>query len=151
VAFERHYEGLVRLATGLCLRPDLAEDLVQEAFVRAATRLDKVSDEAVASYLRSSVVNLWRNRLRRLYVERRHARSHREEGRDPMSRVDQRDEIWQLLEDLSDRQRACVVLRFYEDLTEREVARVLGCSKGAVKSHTSRALRKLEKELAHDT
>ncbi len=150
LAFERHYEPLVRLATGLCLRQDLAEDIVQEAFVRAASRLGKVSDEALGAYLRVSVVNLWKNRLRRLAIERRHTSLRREESRDPTLSVDRHDEIWGLLTDLPDRQRACVVLRFYEDLPEREVARLLGCSTGAVKSHTSRALHRLAKELTHD-
>jgi RNA polymerase sigma factor (sigma-70 family) len=81
LAFERHYEPLVRLATALCLRQDLAEDIVQEAFVRAASRLGKVSDEALGAYLRVSVVNLWKNRLRRLAIERRHTSLRHEESR----------------------------------------------------------------------
>jgi RNA polymerase sigma-70 factor (sigma-E family) len=150
VAFESHYEALVRLCTGLCLRQDLAEDIVQEAFVRIAPRLHRVADEAIGAYLRTSVVNLWKNRLRRLAVERRHASARREESLNPGPIVDQRDLIWGLLRELPDRQRACVVLRFYEDLSEREVARTLGCSIGTVKSQTNRALRTLERELAHE-
>lgn len=151
VAFERHYESLVRLCTGLCLRPDLAEDIVQEAFVRAASRLHDVSEEAVGAYLRASVVNLWKNRLRRLTLERRQlTRSDPEMVHNPASLVDERDWIWRLLASLPERQRACVVLRFYEDLPEREVAKILGCSIGTVKSHTSRALRRLEREVRHE-
>lgn len=150
VAFERHYEALVRLCTGLCLRQDLAEDIVQEAFVRAASRLSRVNDEAVGAYLRASVVNLWKNRLRRLALERRHVtHADSEMAPNPGSLVEERDVIWRLLRGLPDRQRACVVLRFYEDLPEREVAEILGCSIGTVKSHTSRALRRLEQQITH--
>ena len=151
VAFERHYESLVRMCTGLCLRSDLAEDIVQEAFVRVLPKLDQISDEAIGAYLRASVVNLWKNRIRRLSIERRHldrANLPTPHGEDV--HLDDRDWIWRLLSLLPDRQRACVVLRFYEDLPEREVARILGCSVGTVKSHTSRALRRLEEMVTHE-
>ena len=60
-----------------------------------------------------------------------------------MDQVDDRDAVWRALGRLPARQRAVVVLRFFEDLTEVQVAGVLGCSVGTVKSQTNRALAKL--------
>jgi RNA polymerase sigma factor (sigma-70 family) len=61
-------------------------------------------------------------------------------------RVDQRDEVWRALGRLPRRQRAVLVLRFFEDLSEAEIAEVLGCSVGTVKSQASRALAKLRRD-----
>ncbi|HVD12850.1 MAG TPA: sigma-70 family RNA polymerase sigma factor, partial [Actinomycetota bacterium] len=64
-------------------------------------------------------------------------------GRDRYAEVDERDRLWRAVVLLPRRQRAVVVLRFYEDLSEAEVAATLGISAGAVKRHTSRALDQL--------
>ena len=64
--------------------------------------------------------------------------------------VDERDALWRLVLSLPVRQRAVLVLRFYEDLSEAETARTLGLSPGTVKSHTSRALSALRTELTGD-
>ena len=61
--------------------------------------------------------------------------------------LDDREVLWSALVGLPDRQRACLVLRFYEDLSEREVASLLGCSIGSVKSHTHRGLKRLRKDV----
>ena len=62
---------------------------------------------------------------------------------DAMREVDERDAVWAALRALAPRQRAVLVLRFYEDMTEAEAAATLGCSVGTVKSQTSRALERL--------
>jgi RNA polymerase sigma-70 factor (sigma-E family) len=142
-AFESHYEGLVRLGTLLSGRRELAEDLVQEAFMRAASTIHRLPDDEVRPYLRATVVNLWRNRLRRLALELRHREERPEQDLSPA--FEERDAMWQAICTLPTRQRACVVLRYYEDLTERETATVLGCSVGTVKSQTSRALSRLRR------
>jgi RNA polymerase sigma-70 factor (sigma-E family) len=147
-AFEAHYDGLVRLATLLSGRQDVAEDLVQEAFVRSVHKLSALPEQAVGSYLRSTVVNLWKNRIRRLVAERRQ----RIEPAAPehAATLETHDELWRAVSRLPRRQRACLVLRYYEDLSERETAYVLGCSVGTVKSQTSRALRRLREEVGDD-
>lgn len=148
-AFERHYASLVKLCLALCGRQDVAEDLVQEAFVRTATRIDRLDADEVGPYLRRAVVNLWKNRLRRLAVELRHA-PHGDGGPAGLEPLEDRDRVWRAIRRLPPRQRACVVLRYYEDLTEREVGDLLGVSIGTVKSQTSRALDKLREELGHE-
>lgn len=145
-AFDAHQVALVRLATGLTGRRDMAEEIVQEAFVRAFSKLPALDEEAVHAYLRRVVVNLWKNRLRRMVLERRYEREART-VQDPAATIVERDAVWRAVLTLPARQRACVVLRFYEDLSEHDVAGVLGCSVGAVKSHISRGLTRLRTEV----
>lgn len=126
-AFEAHYVGLMRMATLVTGDPFVAEDLVQEAFVRAAAPISRLPIAEIRPYLRATVLNLWRNRLRRLSLER--LASVR-----PSSRADvpleERDALWQAILRLPPRQRACLVLRYYEELTETEAARVLHARSG---------------------
>jgi RNA polymerase sigma-70 factor (sigma-E family) len=147
--FEAHYPGLVRFCTLVSGDPHVAEDLAQEAFVRAADRLDGVDRERVGAYLRRAAVNIWRNRLRRMAVERR-ARARSSEPPPDRPSPEERDVLWHAVRRLPAGQRACLVLRYYEDLSERETAEVLGCSPGTVKSQTSRALARLRKELTDE-
>jgi RNA polymerase sigma-70 factor (sigma-E family) len=149
-AFDEHHVALVRLATALSGRRDMAEEIVQDAFVRALPKLPGLENESVHPYLRSVVVNLWKNRLRRMVLERRLDRRYEREGRlaqDPAASIVERDSLWRAVLALPARQRACIVLRFYEDLPDREVAEVLECAVGTVKSHTSRALARLKTEV----
>lgn len=145
VAFERHYLPLLRLSVALSGRQEAAEDLVQEAFVRSAARITDLAPGEVGPYLRRAIVNLWKNRLRRFAIEARSAVSLARPEPEPVAPMEERDLMWKALMQLPSRQRACLVLRFYEDLSEPEVARVLGCSVGTVKSQTSRGLAKLRK------
>jgi RNA polymerase sigma factor (sigma-70 family) len=98
-------------------------------------------EAAIPSYLRRSVVNLVRKHWRKLRSERSYVR------REAPAIVTQattlpdiafRDQLWQAMGKLPYRQRAAIVLRFYEDLSERETARLLGCAVGTVKSLVSR-------------
>jgi RNA polymerase sigma-70 factor (sigma-E family) len=145
-AFEEHYAGVVRFCALLSGRRDVAEELAQEAFVRLAPKIDGLERAAVGPYVRRIAVNLWKNRLRRLALERRHP------DVTPPQPVagpafEDRDELWGAVLRLPVRQRACLVLRYYEDLSEKDTAATLGCSIGTVKSTTSRALARLRKEL----
>jgi len=148
VAFERHYLSLLKLSIALSGREETAEDLVQEAFVKSAFRMTQLEPDEVGPYLRRVVVNLWKNRLRRLAVEARNVLPAKREA-EPFPPLEERDLIWKALMQLPIKQRACLVLRFYEDLPELEVADVLGCSVGTVKSQTSRGLAKLRKVVKH--
>lgn len=145
VAFERHYLPLLKLSIALSGRQEAAEDLVQEAFVRSASRITELAPDEVGPYLRRAVVNLWKNRLRRFAIEARNAISLARPEPESAAPMEERDLMWKALMQLPSRQRACLVLRFYEDLPEPEVARVLGCSVGTVKSQTSRGLAKLRR------
>ena len=147
-AFIRHQSGLVRMCVLVTGKQDVAEDLVQEAFVKAAPAIDRLPEDEVRPYLRATAMNLWRNRLRRLAVERR-PRPWDSKAETPIP-FEERDAVWQAIRRLPPRQRACVVLRYYEDLTEQETATLLGCSVGTVKSQTSHALGRLEGELQHE-
>lgn len=148
-AFERHARSLLRLCVLVTGRQDVAEELLQEAFERVsrAGTLHTLEGDAELPYLRATVLNLWRNRLRRLAIERR---ARPVAVVDPEPTFEQRDELWAAVRGLPPRQRACIVLRYYEQLSERETAGLLGCSIGTVKSQTSRALARLRREIADD-
>ncbi len=147
-AFEVHAPAILRLCLLVTGRQDAAEDLVQETFVRAAGKLGSVAPEAVRSYLRRTAMNLWNSRLRRLRLERRMAHQLREEP--VVGGGEQRHEVWQAVLTLPPRQRAIVVLRYFEDMTERDTAAALGCAVGTVKSQANRALAKLRMELGDE-
>jgi RNA polymerase sigma-70 factor (sigma-E family) len=151
--FLRHGDGAVRLAYLLTGDRSLAEDLVQDAFVKLAGRLAHLRDpEAFDAYLRRTVVNLanshWRRkRLERAYLERQRGRA-RPVPTEPD--LGSRDALWRALQKLSERQRAAIVLRYYEDLSEQQVADILGCRQGTVKSLVSRGLDVLRGEVGHE-
>jgi RNA polymerase sigma-70 factor (sigma-E family) len=148
LAFEKHHLSLLRLCVLLSGQREDAEDIVQEAFIRSARKLPELTDEAVGPYLRAAAVNLWKNRLRRARMERR-VRPSSARPELPQA-AGEWDDVWRAVKRLPPRRRACVVLRFYEDMSEAETARVLGCSVGTVKSQTSRALLSLRKELGDE-
>lgn len=115
--------------------------------MRVAGRLDGLGDEEIGPYLRATALNLWKNRLRRLALERRRPT---QPARSDELAFEEKDEVWAAVRRLPARQRACLVLRYFEDLTERETADLLGCSVGTVKSQTSRAIERLRRELGDE-
>jgi RNA polymerase sigma-70 factor (sigma-E family) len=146
----RHADGAVRLAYLLTGDRALAEDLVQDAFVRLVGRLAHLRDEAAfEAYLRRTVVNLARSHWRRLGVERAYARRAGAPRPDASAAPDpdDRDALWHALGALPARQRAALVLRFYEDLSERQIAEILRCRPGTVKSLVSRGLARLRTQI----
>jgi RNA polymerase sigma-70 factor (sigma-E family) len=145
-AYERHGARLLRLAILVAGSRDVGEEIMQEAFVRAATALPRLSDEETGPYLRTVAINVWRNRVRRLQLERRVRMPWIATSGDERSFED-RDALWRAMRRLPPRQRACLVLRYYEDLSERQTATVLGCSVGTVKSLSSRGLARLRREM----
>jgi RNA polymerase sigma-70 factor (sigma-E family) len=147
--YQAHAPEAARLAYLLTGDPVFAEDLVHEAFVRLFGKFrDLRHPEAFRSYLRTTVVNLSRSHFRHRRVERayleREGRMPPSPGPDPSARR----ELWESLQRLRSRQRAAIVLRYYEDLTESQTAEVLGCAVGTVKSLVSRGLQQLRTELS---
>jgi RNA polymerase sigma-70 factor (sigma-E family) len=122
-----------------------AEDLLQTALAKTYLSWDRIRDrEALDGYVRRVLVNthtsIWR---RRKLDERPTDVLPERAGRDATADSDLHDALWAALAGLPRRQRATVVLRYYEDLSEAATAEVLGVSVGTVKSTTSRALTKL--------
>lgn len=152
--YERHAPAAGRLAFLLTGDRALAEDLVQEAFVRVVGRFRHLRvPDAFWIYLRRTIVNLHTSQLRRRRLERAHLER---EGRDPareitLPDVGAREELWTAILALPARQRAAVVLRYYEDLSERETAEVLGCSAAAAKSLVARAMQTLRAEIESES
>ena len=127
----------------LTAQRELAEDLVQDAFVKLAGRFVHLrKPDAFDAYLRRMIVNLFLSHLRRRKVERAYLeREGTGVGRGAVPPdVGERDEMWQALQQLPERQRAALVLRYYEDLSERDAAAVLRCSTAAVKSLVARGM-----------
>ena len=143
--YERRFPPMVRLAHLITGSNAVAADLVQDAFLKVAPRLDAI--DTPDAYLRTVVVNECRSWLRRREVERRHAP---EVASEHAALPPEVDEIWQALAGLSERQRAALVLRFYEDLPLEEIARTLGCRLGTAKSLVHRGLAALKEVLGDD-
>ena len=148
LAYERWYGPMVRMCALMVGDRPTAEDIVQDIFVRGARPIGRLEPDAVAPYLRRSVTNACHNWRRHEAVEQQvHPRLIDVAPGTPTVTED-RDEMWSAILRLPFRQRACLVLRYYEDLTEQDAAAILGCSVGTVKSQTSRALRALRRSFA---
>ena len=126
-----------------------AEDLLQTALARLARVWDRVSRTGDAdAYLRRVLVNSHVSRGRRLWHRERPTEAPPDRpGYDPYAALDERDRLRRALAQLSPGERRTVVLRHVEDLPEAEVARLLGCSTGTVKSQGARGLAKLRRAL----
>jgi RNA polymerase sigma-70 factor (sigma-E family) len=151
--YRRHADAALRLAYLLTGDRQVAEDVVQDAFVRLAGRLVHLRDPgAFDAYLRTTIVNLSRSYFRRKRVERLYLERARAGPAlaSPSRSIEDQEELWQALGRLSPRQRAAIVLRFYEDLPEGEVAKILQCAPGTVKSLVSRGLGKLRNEIGDE-
>jgi RNA polymerase sigma-70 factor (sigma-E family) len=132
----------VRFAYLLTGDPALAEDLVQEAFLRFVGRMQFLRNpEAFDVYLRTTIVNLSKNRFRRSAIERSYLERHgeRREGQmDPD--IATHETMRSALMTLPLRQRAAIVLRYYEDLPESQIADILRCRPATVRSLVARGL-----------
>jgi len=147
--FAQHYGGFCRLATLLLDDRGAAEEVVQEAFLRTFSSWRRLRHPDRAQfYVRAAVVNLCRSRLRRRRSEEAGNRASWREPEDGGGdAVDDALEVLDALASLPRRQRETVVLRYYEDLSEQDVARALGCSVGTVKSQLARARGSLGRRL----
>ncbi len=145
--YARHAGDAARLAYLLTGDRALAEDLTHEAFVKMFGRFrDLRNPDAFEWYLRRTVVNLARSHFRHRRVERTYLEGR---GRSDVTAtaalpdLGTRQEMWEALRALSERQRTAIVLRFYEDLSEARTAELMGCPVGTVKSLVSRGLDRL--------
>lgn len=152
--YDAHYRSLVRLATLLVHDMSTAEEVVQDSFVALHAGLHRLRDsEKTLSYLRAAVVNRARSVLRHRVVVDRNAPKpppdmpSAEHG--AMALIE-RSAVVAALRALPERQREVVVLRFYGDLSEAQIAAAMGITRGAVKSHTSRAMSSLRSVLERE-
>lgn len=144
--YQAHADGLIRLALVMLGDRGAAEDVVQEAFCGLYRRWDQLADTGSAlPYVRSAVLNGCRSVLR--HRSRRHDRPGAEAGWQTAESAEasallgeEHREVLAALRRLPARQREALVLRFYLELAEPEIARWMGISPGTVKSTTSRAL-----------
>lgn len=135
--YRRRWASMVRLAYLLTGSTAVSEEVVQDAFIAVRDRWSRV--EQPDAYLRTTVVNRARTAAFREARERTSALGDHHDAVLPP----EVDETWERIRRLPERQRAVVVLRFYEDLSEQQIAEVLGCRVGTVKSRLHRALSNL--------
>lgn len=144
--FEVEGRALVRLARIFTDDTHAAEDLVQEGFIRLYRSMSGIDDmRKSAAYLRSIVLNLCRDHNRRGLMSLRHRQTSVEvvpvdRPDDLVIRTEQQAEVIDALLDLSVRQRECLVLRYYSDMPESEIASTLGISPNSVKTHCRRGM-----------
>ncbi|HVV24212.1 MAG TPA: SigE family RNA polymerase sigma factor [Pseudonocardiaceae bacterium] len=150
--YRTHRMRLVRLAMLLVDEPATAEDVVQEAFAGLHRNWGGLRDAAAAiGYLRTAVVNGSRSVLRRRKTARDYTPPHVANARSAESLAmltAEHQAVVSALSQLPPRQREVLVLRYYGNLTEAEIAEAAGISKGTVKSTASRALEALQKIMA---
>ena len=148
-----HAPAALRFAYYLCGDREQARDLVHDAFVRVAGRFSHLrKPDVFDTYLRRTIFNLHTSRLRRLRLERAYlAREASRPIQDPeQPDPSERDAVWHAILELPARQRAAIILRFYEDLSERESAEILGCSVGALNQLVARATATLRERFGKD-
>jgi RNA polymerase sigma-70 factor (sigma-E family) len=143
-------ENLRRLGLFLTGDPHRAADLAQEALARTYRHWRRIRNEDPGPYARRILVNLVRSQHRRTLLDRRHEQMAASVTAGATARVDEWLRVTEALKTLPPIRRATVVLRFYEDMTEAEIARTLDRPIGTVKSDIHRALKKL-RPLLEDT
>ncbi|MFD5188364.1 SigE family RNA polymerase sigma factor [Streptomyces sp. NPDC058357] len=142
---------LLRAARSLTANPSDAEDLLQTALTKTYVAWERIEDHrALDGYVRRALLNTRTSQWRKRKVDEFACDELPEQeavpGPDPAEQQSLHDVMWRAVLKLPDRQRAMVVLRYYEDLSEAQTAEVLGVSVGTVKSAVSRALGKLRED-----
>lgn len=147
VAFVRQRgRALARTATLIAGDPVAGEDLLQTTLANVYTRWHRGDIESPEEYVRTALVRThisWRRRL--MSTERPVGSAILDDASDPdiADRMVERGVLLDALAQLAPKQRAALVLRFFDDLSEADTAKALGCSAGSVKQHTTRGLAKL--------
>jgi RNA polymerase sigma-70 factor (sigma-E family) len=149
-----HYKALVRLAAMLVRDVPTAEEVVQDAFVGMRDAWDRLGNaETALAYLRQAVVNRARSVLRHRAVVGKNLQKTPPDmpsAEDKVLDSLERSAIVAVLRQLPDRQREAIVLRYYADLSEAEIAATMRISRGAVKSHTARGMAALRAALEQE-
>jgi len=146
--FDANYREVVGLAATLCGRRHVAEELAQEAFVRAYRRWDRiVGFEKPAAWVRRVVVNLAVSSLRRTAAEARALARLRQRRSDVVELTTTDDEFWRAVRALPRRQAQCLALRYYEDRSIDEIADVLAIEEATVRVHLHHGRRALAARL----
>lgn len=154
--FQTQGRSLVRLARLFVDDRDAAEDIVQEAFLRLARHAGKIDAvERAPAYLRSIVLNLARDHNRRGLVSLRHHAAHGREvdvdvddtATERLVREEEHQRVLDAVRRLPTRQRDCVALRYFEEMSVNDIASTLQLSANSVKTHLQRALAALERAL----
>ncbi|MFD7991767.1 SigE family RNA polymerase sigma factor [Streptomyces mexicanus] len=152
-AYVRHRRPvLLRTARSLTANPSDAEDLLQTALTKTYAAWERIEDHrALDGYVRRALLNTRTSQWRKRKVDEFACDELPEPEpvpgtADPAEQQALRDAMWRAITKLPARQRAMVVLRYYEDLSEAQTAEVLGVSVGTVKSAVSRALGKLRED-----
>lgn len=146
--------ALVRYATVVTWDPHLAEDITQDVLVKAQARWSRIGRlDAPEQYVKRMVLNQflsWRRRraARTIPLSREMLDGVVPATPDHSLGLDERDALVRAIAKLPPKQRAAVALRFYEDLTDDQIADLLGCQAVTVRSHVSRALATLQHALA---
>lgn len=148
---EGSWNRLLRTAYLLTGDHGAAEDLVQTALMRTYRHWGRIeSYDSPEAYVRRVMVNAnvsaWRRRKATVHVVAEPPEP-KAASRDHQDAYAERDELWRAVQAMSPRMRTAFVLRYFEDLTEAEVASVMGCAVGTVKSQIARGLTKLRTEL----
>lgn len=155
--FRLEAPSLVRMARLFTDDRNAAEDLVQEAFIRLHRSAGTIRDlDKAAPYLRSIVLNLARDHNRRGLMSLRHRSALKLEVddaslEDVIVAKGEHQQVVDALRELAPRQRDCLVLRFFYDLSEREIAETLGISPNSVKTHFRRGMAALGEKLEEPT
>lgn len=132
----RHYADLVRVAAVLVDHTERAEEIVQDAFAKVLDRWARLDQPG--GYLRTAVVNGARSELRKREVRRRVGLQRR-----PEDRPVERDYLLDALDKLPPKRKTALVLRYYADMSEQQIAEAMGVRPGTVKSMLSRGLAEL--------
>ena len=151
--YDQHYGHLCELAYMIMGDRYLAEEIVMEALMKTYTGWGRIREKDKAPvYLKRAVINLCRTKIRRKMIERRAnavaiaTEERREPDWDP-ERHETAREVWAAVKELPLRQRSCIVLFYAQRMTDSEIAEVLDCSVGTVRSQLSRARAKLKRAL----
>lgn len=151
--YAAHHAEALRLAYLLCGDRHRAEDAVAEAFVKVYRQMRRGDVRQPRAYLRRAVINEVNSRFRRLALERREAakRSGDDRGvRTAEEDVAEADAVFAALRVLPPRQRTAVVLRYYADLPEKDIAAAMDIAIGTVKSTLARGLERLRSEMGEE-